>query len=74
MELSFTGKILLFKSFAVHSSDVFSDFQPVPANLTFAQGVELLHKELAAEQAAAVKAKQAGANKPDQKQATCCNR
>lgn len=74
MELSFTGKILLFRSFSVHSSDVFSDFKPVPANLTFAQGVELLHKEMAAEQAAVEKAKQTGASKPDQKQATCCKR
>jgi hypothetical protein len=53
MELSFTGKILFFKSLAIRSTDVFSDFHPVPANLTFAEGVDLLHKELAAEQAAA---------------------
>lgn len=52
MELSFTGKILFFKSLAIRSTDVFSDFHPVPGNLTFAQGVDLLHKELAAEQAA----------------------
>jgi hypothetical protein len=72
MELSFTGKILLFKGFAVHSTDVFSDFHPVPANLTFAQGVELLHTELAAEQAAAAKSKPPAANKPDQNQNSCC--
>jgi hypothetical protein len=75
MELSFTGKILLFKNLAIHSSDVFSDFRPVPANLTFAQGVELLKEELAAEQAGAAKPKpqEAGA-KPDQNQNPCCNR
>jgi hypothetical protein len=73
MELSFTGKFLLFKSFAIRSSDVFSDFRLVPPDLTFAQGVELLHKELATEQATAVKSKSAGANKADQNQTACCN-
>jgi hypothetical protein len=57
MELSFTGRFLLFKSFAIHSSDVFSNFHPVPSDLTFAQGVELLHKELAAEKTAGEKSK-----------------
>jgi hypothetical protein len=72
MDLSFTGKILLFKSLTVQSSDVFSDFRSVPSNLTFAQGVELLSKELAAEQAKA-KSQEAGTNKPDQNQKTCCS-
>ena len=44
MELSFTGKILLFKRLTIKSSDVFSGFRPVP-DLSFAQGVELLKKE-----------------------------
>jgi hypothetical protein len=44
MELSFTGKMLLFKKFSIHSSDTYSDFHRVPADLTFAQGVELLKK------------------------------
>jgi hypothetical protein len=75
MELSFAGKILLFKSLAIRSSDVFSDFHPVPADLTFAQGVELLHKELAAEQANAAKQKsQHTGPKPDQDKNRCCNR
>jgi hypothetical protein len=73
MELSFTGKILLFKSLAIHSSDVFSDFHPVPPDLTFAQGVDLLRKELAAQQAGTAKSRDANAHKPDQNQ-TCCNR
>jgi hypothetical protein len=47
MELSFTGKVLFFKRLNIHSSDVFTDFRPVPNTLTFAQGVELLKKELA---------------------------
>ncbi len=76
MDLSFTGKILLFKSLSVKSSDVFSDFRPVPPNLTFTQGVELLHKELAAEQTSAAKSKspEVGTRKPDQEQKPCCNR
>ncbi len=44
MELLFTGKILLFKSLNIRSTDIFSDFKPVPFDLTFAQGVDLLEK------------------------------
>jgi hypothetical protein len=47
MSLSFTGKILLFKSLAIRSDEVFSDFRRVPANTTFAQGVEMLKAEQA---------------------------
>jgi hypothetical protein len=45
MTLSFTGKILLVKSFNMASDEVLSDFRRVPANLTFAQGVDLLKAE-----------------------------
>ncbi len=45
MSLGFTGKILLFKSLAIKSDEVFSDFRRVPADTTFAQGVELLNAE-----------------------------
>jgi hypothetical protein len=44
MELSMTGKILLVKKLSIQSNDTFSDFHPVPSDLTFAQGVELLMK------------------------------
>jgi hypothetical protein len=44
MDLSFTGKIMLFKSVSIRSTEVYSDFLPVPPDLTFAQGVELLKK------------------------------
>jgi hypothetical protein len=44
MELSFTGKILLFKSLAITSEEIESDFQRVPPDLTFAQGVQLLEQ------------------------------
>ena len=47
MDLSFTGKILLFKKISVRSTDLFSDFHPVASDLTFAQGVALLEKEAA---------------------------
>jgi len=47
MELSFTGKILLFKKLNIRSTDTFSDFHPVAPDLTFAQGVALLEKEAA---------------------------
>jgi hypothetical protein len=45
MSLNFTGKILLFKSLAIKSEEVFSDFRRVPADTTFAQGVEMLKAE-----------------------------
>ncbi len=45
MDLDFTGKILLFKSLSIKSTETSSDFQKVPGNLTFAQGVDLLKKE-----------------------------
>jgi len=47
MNLSFTGKILLLKNLTMKSDEVSSDFRSVPADLTFAQGVELLEKEAA---------------------------
>jgi hypothetical protein len=45
MNLDFTGKILLFKTLNMVSDEVFSDFQRVPDNLAFAQGVDLLKTE-----------------------------
>jgi hypothetical protein len=47
MSLSFTGKILLFKSIAIKSDEVFSDFRRVPSDTTFAQGAEMLKAEQA---------------------------
>ena len=41
MDLSFTGKILLFKSIDIKSTEIYSDFHLVPADLTFAQGIQL---------------------------------
>jgi hypothetical protein len=40
-----TGKILLFKSLAFSMTEVFSDFKPVPKDITFAQAIEMLEKE-----------------------------
>lgn len=47
MDLSFTGRELLFKKLVIKSKETFSDFRPAPSNLTFAQGVELLKKQQA---------------------------
>jgi hypothetical protein len=44
MDLSFTGKAFFFKNLSFKSSETYSDFQPAPPDLTFAQGVELLKK------------------------------
>ena len=49
MKLSFTGRILLFKNISIKKTETYSHFQTVPANLTFAQGVELLEKQQADE-------------------------
>lgn len=48
MDLAFTGKMLLFKSLNIKSTEIFSDFHPVPGDLTFAQGLDLLKKQQAA--------------------------
>jgi hypothetical protein len=45
IQLNFTGKIMLVKSLAIESDENFSDFRPVPAAMTFAEGVELLKQE-----------------------------
>jgi hypothetical protein len=45
MSLSFTGKILLFKTLNIQSDEIFSHFRAAPPELSFAQGVELLNKE-----------------------------
>jgi hypothetical protein len=48
IDLTFTGKMLLFKSINIKSTEIYSDFHPVPADLTFAQGIELLKQQQAA--------------------------
>jgi hypothetical protein len=45
MTLSFTGKLFLVKNFNMVSDEVLSDFRRVPADMTFAQGVDLLKAE-----------------------------
>jgi hypothetical protein len=45
MSLGFTGKILLFKNIFIKSDEVFSNFQRVPGDTTFAQGIEMLKAE-----------------------------
>ena len=45
MSLSFTGRVLLFKSLNFKSDEVFSNFRPAPSNLSFAQAVELLKQQ-----------------------------
>jgi len=45
MHLRITGKILMIKSISMTSDETFSDFRRVPADLTFAKGVEILRNE-----------------------------
>jgi len=45
MKLDFKGKVMLFKSFSVVSDELLSDFHRVPADMTFAEGVDLLKAE-----------------------------
>jgi len=85
MELALTGKVLLVKKLNIRSSDIFSEFHPVPSDLTFAQGVELLKKH--ATEDAAVSPKEASDMKAtkssskgelkteaDGQQQLCCDR
>jgi hypothetical protein len=44
MDLSFTGRELIFKKLVIKSKQSFSDFHSAPSNLTFAQAVDLLKK------------------------------
>jgi len=45
MDLAFTGRALWIKKINIKLDEVFSDFKPAPADLTFAQAVELLKKQ-----------------------------
>jgi len=45
MTLKFTGKILIFKSLLIDSTEVYSNFKPVSPDLTFAQALELIKKQ-----------------------------
>src|SRR5258706_3647663 len=45
MKLDITGKILLVKSLVFNMTEVFSDFKPMPKDITFAQAIDLLTKE-----------------------------
>ena len=42
--LDFHGKILMIKPLNIYSKETATDFQPVPANLTVAQALEMLRK------------------------------
>ena len=46
MDLNFTGKVLLLKSLKIKTKETYSDFQAVPPDLTFAQGIDLLKKQM----------------------------
>jgi hypothetical protein len=45
MSLKITGKILVFKGISMITDDSLGDFHPVPEDLTFSQGVDLLRSE-----------------------------
>jgi hypothetical protein len=47
MSLDLTGRILLAKKLVIKSEELFSDFRPVPLDLSFAQAFEMLKKEQA---------------------------
>jgi len=42
--LNFYGKILIFKSLTIWSTETMADFRSIPSNLTTAQALDLLHK------------------------------
>jgi hypothetical protein len=45
MDLAFTGKVLLFKAISIKSTEIYNDFRPVPADLSFAQGIQMLKQQ-----------------------------
>jgi len=45
MSLNITGKILFFKGISMISNETFSDFTHIPADTTFAKGVDMLKAE-----------------------------
>lgn len=47
MELNVDGKVVMLKNLVIRSNEVFSDFQEVPSNLTYSQGLDLLQKQQA---------------------------
>lgn len=46
VDLNFTGKVLLFKRLVINSSEVLTSFQRLPDDLTLAEGVALLKKQI----------------------------
>ena len=78
MELAFTGKILFFKKLDIRSNDTFSDFHPVPSNLTFAQAVDMLEREgqpiESESQTSGTEPVQARAHKTERAGKSCCER
>ena len=51
LDVQMNGKALFFKTIAVRQKYSRSDFKPIPASVTVAQGAEMLDKEHAAQQA-----------------------
>ena len=45
MSLRMTGKLLMFKGITILSDETFSEFRPVPSDLTFAKAVTMLTNE-----------------------------
>jgi hypothetical protein len=45
MTLDFTGKAFLFKTIRIKQKQSITDFRPAPANLSLAEGIELLKKQ-----------------------------
>ncbi len=48
MTLDFSGKAFLFKTIRIKQRQTITDFRPAPANLSLADGIELLRKQNAA--------------------------
>jgi len=63
MKLDITGKVLLVKTLVFKMTEVFSDFKPMPKDITFAQAIDLLTKEesISAENSSAGKIADRGA-------------
>jgi hypothetical protein len=49
LHVDMRGKALFFKTISVQQNEIRSNFQPVPENLTLAQGAEKLHRQCTAQ-------------------------
>jgi hypothetical protein len=54
LNVNMHGKALFFKTISVQQNEIRTDFQPMPDNVTLAQGAEELHRQCTGQTAARI--------------------